>query len=144
MRKISADIYRHMYRQMRSLSADNGHIDRYIVQSADIVLSADDRMSADYLQYRIGRISLSANFPNLDIVCTLSCASCRGSCSLSGLCVFASRRHFLSNPEQRESLSTRGPRSERGRTEQPRDKLYKSRDQPTIDRKEGLRSQSTG
>ena len=57
---------------MHSLSADNWHIGRYIVQSADIVLSADDRMSADYLQYRIGRISLSANFPNLDIVCTLS------------------------------------------------------------------------
>ena len=75
-----------MYRQMHSLSADNWHIGRYIVQSADIVLSADDRMSADYLQYRyrigrisllanfyrIGRISLSANFPNLDIVCTLA------------------------------------------------------------------------
>ena len=41
-------------------------------QLADIVQSADDRMSADYLKYRIGRISLSANFPNLDIVCTLT------------------------------------------------------------------------
>ena len=60
-----------MYRQMHSLSADNGHIDRYIVQSADTVQSADDRMSADYRQYRIGRISVSAEFPNLDIVCTL-------------------------------------------------------------------------
>ena len=49
---------------MHSLSADNWHIGRYIVQSAD------DRIYADYLQYRIGRISLSANFPNLDIVCT--------------------------------------------------------------------------
>ena len=55
-----------MYRQMHSLSADNGYIGRYIVQSAD------DRMSANYLQYRIGRISLSANFPKLDIVCTLA------------------------------------------------------------------------
>ena len=61
-----------MYRQMRSLSADNGHIDRYIVQAADIVQSADDRMSADYRQNRIGRISVSAEFPNLDIVCTLT------------------------------------------------------------------------
>ena len=50
---------------MPSLSADNRHIGRYIVQSAD------DRIYADYLQYRIGRISVSANFPNLDIVCTL-------------------------------------------------------------------------
>ena len=50
---------------MHSLSADNRHIGRYIVQSAD------DRIYADYLQYRIGRISVSANFPNLDIVCTL-------------------------------------------------------------------------
>ena len=56
---------------MHSLSADNWHISRYIVQSADIVLSADDRMSADYRQYRISRISVSAEFPNLDIVCTL-------------------------------------------------------------------------
>ena len=71
MRKISADIYRHMYRQMHSLSADNWHIGRYFVQSADIVQSADDRISTDYRQYRIGRISVSANFPNLDIVCTL-------------------------------------------------------------------------
>ena len=53
-RKISANIYRHMYRQMRSLLADNGHIDRYIVQLADIVQSANDRISADYRQYRIG------------------------------------------------------------------------------------------
>ena len=51
---------------MPSLSADNRHIGRYIVQSAD------DRIYADYLQYRIGRISVSANFPNLDIDCTLS------------------------------------------------------------------------
>ena len=51
---------------MHSLSADNRHIGRYIVQSADY------RIYADYLQYRIGRISVSANFPNLDIVCTLS------------------------------------------------------------------------
>ena len=50
---------------MHSLSADNRHIGRYIVQSADY------RIYADYLQYRIGRISVSANFPNLDIVCTL-------------------------------------------------------------------------
>jgi len=50
---------------MPSLLADNRHIGRYIVQSAD------DRIYADYLQYRIGRISVSANFPNLDIVCTL-------------------------------------------------------------------------
>ena len=60
-----------MYRQMHSISADNWHIGRYIVQLADIVQSADDRMSADYRQYRIGRISVSAEFPNLDIVCTL-------------------------------------------------------------------------
>ena len=50
---------------MHSLSADNRHIGRYIVQSADY------RIYADYLQYRMGRISVSANFPNLDIVCTL-------------------------------------------------------------------------
>ena len=67
-----------MYRQMHALSADNGHIGRYIVQSADIVQSANDLMSADYLQYRIGRISESAEFPNLDIVCTLpDRAACR-------------------------------------------------------------------
>ena len=53
------------YRQIIGISADNMHIGSYIVQSAD------DRIYADYLQYRIGRISLSANFPNLDIVCTL-------------------------------------------------------------------------
>ena len=53
------------YRQITGISADNMHIGRYIVQSAD------DRIYADYLQYRIGRISVSANFPNLDIVCTL-------------------------------------------------------------------------
>ena len=56
---------------MHSLSADNWHIGRYIVQLADIVQSADDWMSADYLQYWIGRISESAEFPNLDIVFTL-------------------------------------------------------------------------
>ena len=54
------------YRQITGISADNMHIGRYIVQSAD------DRIYADYLQYRIGRISVSANFPNLDIVCTLA------------------------------------------------------------------------
>ena len=54
---------------MHSLSADNRHIGRYIVQLAD------DRIYADYLQYRISRISVSANFPNLDIVCTLMCAT---------------------------------------------------------------------
>ena len=55
---------------MHSLSADNRHIGRYIVQSADY------RIYADYLQYRIGRISVSANFPNLDIVCTLIIIMC--------------------------------------------------------------------
>ena len=40
-------------------------IGRYIVQSAD------DQVSADYLQYWIGKISESALFPNLDIVFTL-------------------------------------------------------------------------
>ena len=60
-----------MYRQMHSLSADNGHIGRYIVQSANDRMSADYLLSANYLQYRIGRISVSAEFPNLDIVCTL-------------------------------------------------------------------------
>ena len=54
------------YQQIIGISADNMHIGRYIVQSAD------DRIYADYLQYRIGRISVPANFPNLDIVCTLS------------------------------------------------------------------------
>ena len=60
-----------MYRQMHSLLADNWHIGRYMVQLADIVQSADYRMSADYWQYRICRISVSAEFPNLDIICTL-------------------------------------------------------------------------
>ena len=33
-----------MYRQLHSLSADNWHIGRYIVKSADIVQLADDRI----------------------------------------------------------------------------------------------------
>ena len=37
----------------------------------DIVQSADDLLNAYYLQYQIGRLSVSANKPNLDIVCTL-------------------------------------------------------------------------
>ena len=60
-----------MYRQMHSQSADNWHMGRYIVQSADIVQSANDWMSADYLLYQIGRISESAEFLSLDIICTL-------------------------------------------------------------------------
>ena len=61
-----------MYRQIHLLAADNWHVSRYNVQSADIVQLANDRMSADYLQYRnIGRISELAEFLNLDMVCIL-------------------------------------------------------------------------